>query len=143
VRPFRSVASATLAAGLGLVLLLPYDASAYGLPGYGVRAYGAWRQAPVRTGESTADASPVAGPAAAEPFGATCRSTVSGSEVTAYCHNPYPETDRVALHIECARWWDVDSDGVPVDARPAQTVRLTGRCWEEIGSVWISHLRAD
>ncbi|GHF03686.1 hypothetical protein GCM10014715_69910 [Streptomyces spiralis] len=107
MRPFRSVASATLAAGLGPLLLLPY---------------GAW---------------------AAEPFGATCRSTVSGSEVTAYCHNPYPETDRVALHIECARWWDLDGDGAPVDVGPAQTVRMTGRCWKEIRAVWISHLRAD
>ncbi|MER6922290.1 hypothetical protein ABZ886_01050 [Streptomyces spiralis] len=80
---------------------------------------------------------------AAEPFGATCRSTVSGSEVTAYCHNPYPETDRVALHIECARWWDLDGDGAPVDVGPAQTVRMTGRCWKEIRAVWISHLRAD
>ncbi|MFF0792049.1 hypothetical protein [Streptomyces spiralis] len=107
MRPIRSVAPATLAAGLGPLLLLPCGASA------------------------------------AEPFGATCRSTVSGSEVTAYCHNPYPETDRVALHIECARWWDLDGDGVPVDVEPARTVRMTGRCWKEIRSVWISHLRAD
>ncbi|MER6984583.1 hypothetical protein ABT317_48470, partial [Streptomyces carpinensis] len=83
------------------------------------------------------------GPRTAEPFGATCRSTVSGSEVTAYCNNPYPETDRVALHIECARWWDLDGDGAPVDVGPAQTLRVTGRCWKEVRSVWISHARAD
>ncbi|MEU9213182.1 hypothetical protein AB0D27_36045 [Streptomyces sp. NPDC048415] len=73
------------------------------------------------------------------PFGASCRTTVRGSHVTAYCHNPYPETDRVALHIECDRWWDIDSDSTPVDTGPAATVRLTGRCWKEIRSVWVSH----
>ncbi|MEV5432987.1 hypothetical protein [Streptomyces sp. NPDC052701] len=77
-----------------------------------------------------------------EPFGAACRIRVTGSQVTAYCHNPYPVTDRVSLHVECARWWDLDSDGSPVDAGPAQTVRLTGRCWKEVGSAWISHRRA-
>ncbi|MFI7411377.1 hypothetical protein ACIBU0_22190 [Streptomyces sp. NPDC049627] len=76
-----------------------------------------------------------------EPFGAACRVRVSGSHVTAYCHNPYPDPDRVTLHVECARWWDLDSDSSPVEAGPAQTVRLTGRCWKEVGSVWISHRR--
>jgi hypothetical protein len=77
-----------------------------------------------------------------EPFGAACRIRITGSQVTAYCHNPYPETDRVSLHVECARWWDLDSDSSVVDAGPAQTVRLTGRCWKEVGSVWVSHRRA-
>ncbi|MFD3505184.1 hypothetical protein ACFWWT_43735 [Streptomyces sp. NPDC058676] len=77
--------------------------------------------------------------AAPEPFGAACRSRVSGSHVIAYCHNPYPEPDHVSLHIECDRWWDVDSDGASVEAGPAQTVRLTGRCWKEVRSVWVSH----
>jgi hypothetical protein len=77
-----------------------------------------------------------------DPFGASCRIRVTGSQVTAHCHNPYPDTDRVSLHVECARWWDLDSDGSPVDAGPAQTVRLTGRCWKEVGSAWISHRRA-
>ncbi|MEU6011481.1 hypothetical protein [Streptomyces sp. NPDC047453] len=27
-------------------------------------------------------------PAAPEPYGAGCRATVSGSQATAYCHNP-------------------------------------------------------
>ncbi|MFE5817430.1 hypothetical protein [Streptomyces sp. NPDC056479] len=81
---------------------------------------------------------------AAEPeelFGAACRISVTGSHVTAYCHNPYPETDSVSLHVECARWWDLDSDGSAVDAEPAQTVRLTARCWKEIDSAWVSHRR--
>ncbi|PNG22881.1 hypothetical protein [Streptomyces cahuitamycinicus] len=77
----------------------------------------------------------------ADPFGAACRIRVTGSKVTAYCHNPYPETDRVSLHVECARWWDIDTDSSPVEAGPAQTVRLTGRCWKEVGDVWISHRR--
>lgn len=59
--------------------------------------------------------------------------------MTTYCHNPYPQTDGVSLHVECARWWDIDTDGVRVDTGPAMTVRLTGRCWEEVRSVWISH----
>ncbi|MCL8016035.1 hypothetical protein [Streptomyces sp. AS02] len=76
-----------------------------------------------------------------EPYGAECWIRLTGSHVTAYCHNPYPETDRVSLHVECARWWDIDSDGSWVDAGPAQTVRLTARCWKEVGSVWVSHRR--
>ncbi|MFE0176964.1 hypothetical protein ACFWZ2_32135 [Streptomyces sp. NPDC059002] len=73
------------------------------------------------------------------PFGAECRTGVEGSRVVAECHNPYPETDRVRLHVECDRWWDIDLDSAPVDAGPAQTVRLTGRCWKEVRSVWVSH----
>ncbi|MEU3529506.1 hypothetical protein AB0E62_37645 [Streptomyces sp. NPDC038707] len=84
-----------------------------------------------------ADASPSPG-----PFGASCRTTVRGSQVVAHCHNPYVDIDRVRLHIECARWWDIDTDSAPADAWPAMTVRLTGRCWKEIRSVWISHQRA-
>ncbi|MFJ5266431.1 hypothetical protein ACIQAC_38855 [Streptomyces sp. NPDC088387] len=76
-----------------------------------------------------------------EPFGAECRTTVQGSHVSVRCHNPYPATDRVRLHIECARWWDLDTDGEPADAVPATTVRLTGRCWKEVGSAWVSHQR--
>ncbi|MEW2118262.1 hypothetical protein AB0945_24335 [Streptomyces sp. NPDC005474] len=74
-----------------------------------------------------------------EPFGAGCYTRVTGSEVTAYCHNPYVAVDRVRLHIECDRWWDLDSDGTPVEAGPAETVRLTGRCWKEVRSAWVSH----
>jgi hypothetical protein len=78
-------------------------------------------------------------PAAPQLFGADCRTAVHGSQVIAYCHNPYPGTDRVSLHIECDRWWDIDSDGIATDAGPAQTVRLTGRCWEDVRAVWVSH----
>ncbi|MEU2388273.1 hypothetical protein ABZ606_27040 [Streptomyces sp. NPDC012461] len=82
-------------------------------------------------------------PLADDPFGAACRIRVDGSRVTAYCHNPYPVTDRVSLHVECVRWWDLDADSRPVAAGPAQTVRLTGRCWKEVGSAWVSHRRAE
>ncbi|WP_436849271.1 hypothetical protein [Streptomyces atriruber] len=73
------------------------------------------------------------------PFGSECRTGVAGSQVVAYCHNPYPETDRVRLHVECDQWWDIDTDSRPVEAGPAMTVRLTGRCWKEVRSVWVSH----
>ncbi|WP_437113433.1 hypothetical protein [Streptomyces venezuelae] len=73
------------------------------------------------------------------PFGSECRTGVAGSHVVAYCHNPYPETDRVRLHVECEQWWDIDTDSRPVDAEAAMTVRLTGRCWKEVRSVWVSH----
>ncbi|MFC8129133.1 hypothetical protein [Streptomyces sp. NPDC057302] len=73
------------------------------------------------------------------PFGSECRISVKGSEAVVHCHNPYPETDRVRLHVECEQWWDIDSDGVFVEAGPAETVRLAGRCWKEIRSVWVSH----
>ncbi|NBE52342.1 hypothetical protein GUY60_13080 [Streptomyces sp. YC537] len=75
------------------------------------------------------------------PFGAECRTHQEGSQVVAYCHNPYPETDRVALHIECVRWWDLDSDSTRVATGPAMTIRLTGRCWKEVGSAWVTHTR--
>ncbi|MEW2571992.1 hypothetical protein [Streptomyces sp. NPDC047070] len=78
-------------------------------------------------------------PAEKRPFGAACRTVVDGSHVTADCHNPYPESDHVGLHIECDRWWDIDADGARVEAGPAQNVRLTGRCWKEVRSAWVSH----
>ncbi|MFE5895441.1 hypothetical protein ACWCQZ_09925 [Streptomyces sp. NPDC002285] len=112
----RRLASTTVA--VALVVPLSYEAMAH---------------AHARVHAAKAEAEPW------EPFGAACRVSVTGSQVTAYCHNPYPETDRVSLHVECARWWDIDSDGSPVDAEPAQTVRLTGRCWKEVGSAWVSH----
>ncbi|MFS8362321.1 hypothetical protein [Streptomyces sp. CWNU-52B] len=78
-------------------------------------------------------------PVEERPFGAACRTVVDGSHVTAYCRNPYPEPDHLGLHIECERWWDIDADGVSVEAGPAQNVRLTGRCWKEVRSAWVSH----
>ncbi|GAA3179493.1 MULTISPECIES: hypothetical protein [Streptomyces] len=117
MRFFRP-ASAT--AAVVLVLALPYEAVSHprGHSGTG----------PAHSGEL---------------FGAECRVRVDGSRVTAYCHNPYPDIDRVSLHVECVHWWDLDSDGTPVEAGPAQTVRLTGRCWSEVGSAWVGHLRTD
>ncbi|GGY36318.1 hypothetical protein [Streptomyces djakartensis] len=79
----------------------------------------------------------------AAPFGAACWVRTDGSRVVAYCHNPYPETDHVSLHIECARWWDIDTDSSAVAAEPAQTVRLAGRCWKEVDQAWISHRRGS
>ncbi|MEV6396313.1 hypothetical protein AB0M39_16295 [Streptomyces sp. NPDC051907] len=73
------------------------------------------------------------------PYRADCRVEVEGSQATAYCHNPYPAADRVRLHIECARWWDLDVDGGPADLSPAGYVQLTDRCWKEIRSAWVSH----
>ncbi|MEU0525863.1 hypothetical protein [Streptomyces niveus] len=78
-----------------------------------------------------------------DPFGASCRTTIQGSTVTAFCHNPYPGTDRLQLHVECARWWDVDSDGAPTEAGPARHVQLTGRCWKEVDSAWVTHARVE
>lgn len=74
-----------------------------------------------------------------EPSGAECRTSLQGSRVIAYCHNPYPSTDRVQLHTDCARWWDIDADSTPVDVGPGRTVRLDGRCWKEVGSAWVTH----
>ncbi|WP_217208603.1 hypothetical protein [Streptomyces sp. AC550_RSS872] len=114
MRLSRRLASTTVA--VALVLPLSYDAIAH-----------------ARVHPAEAEAEPEG------LFGAACRIRITGSHVTAYCHNPYPQTDSVSLHVECARWWDLDSDGSSVDAEPAQTVRLTGRCWKEVASVWVSH----
>ncbi|MFJ9541716.1 hypothetical protein ACIRPX_31275 [Streptomyces sp. NPDC101225] len=114
MRLFRSLASATVA--VALVMPLPYEAVPH---------------TRVQPGK----------PPSPQLFGAECRTRITGSHVTAYCHNPYPQTDAVSLHVECARWWDLDTDGTPVDTGPAMTVRLTGRCWQEVRSVWISHRR--
>ncbi|MFF7180321.1 hypothetical protein [Streptomyces sp. NPDC008121] len=80
-------------------------------------------------------------PVAEQPddFGASCRTVVQGSRVTAYCHNPYPATDRVRLHVECARWWDVDTDSAPADVAPTAYVQVTGRCWKEVRAAWVTH----
>ncbi|MBD0709916.1 MULTISPECIES: hypothetical protein [unclassified Streptomyces] len=78
-----------------------------------------------------------------EDFGASCRTLVQGSRVTAYCQNPYPLADRVRLHVECERWWDVDADSAPVEVAPADYAQLGGRCWKEVRSAWITHQPAD
>ncbi|MEV0441095.1 hypothetical protein AB0I84_30910 [Streptomyces spectabilis] len=116
-------------AALALLITLPYDAVSYAA-------------AQREQAQRAQDTAPGPRPAAADrPFGAECRSNVVGSHVVAYCHNPYPEADRLRLHIECDRWWDIDSDSRPVTAGPAMTVRLAGRCWKDVRSVWISHQR--
>ncbi|MFE0426262.1 hypothetical protein [Streptomyces sp. NPDC058953] len=97
----------------------------------------------VSQGRPAADApgpgeSPPAG--SARTYQAECRTETEGSRATAYCHNPYPVTDRVRLHIECDNWWDVDVDGPPVDVGAAQYVELTDRCWQGIRAVWVTHL---
>ncbi|MCS0603171.1 hypothetical protein NX794_18420 [Streptomyces sp. LP11] len=112
MRLFRSLAPVT--AAVALVLCLPYDAMSHPRAGDGK-------------------------PPARNLFGAACRTSVQDSHVVAYCHNPYVDTDRVRLHIECARWWDLDTDTAPQDAVAAMTVRLTGRCWQDVASVWVSH----
>ncbi|MFD9410385.1 hypothetical protein ACFWBN_25690 [Streptomyces sp. NPDC059989] len=76
-----------------------------------------------------------------ELFGADCDTEINGSQVTAYCHNGYPETDLVRLHVECDRWWDVDNDGPAVAVGPAGRIELTSRCWKEVRSAWVSHQR--
>ncbi|KUH37157.1 hypothetical protein [Streptomyces changanensis] len=73
------------------------------------------------------------------PDGATCRTAVEGSRVTAYCHNPHPRTDHVRLHVECVRWWDLDADSASVAVPPTAYVEVTERCWKEVRSAWISH----
>ncbi|MET7649229.1 hypothetical protein ABZS83_37545 [Streptomyces sp. NPDC005426] len=90
-------------------------------------------------GHVTAAGGAAPGAAGPGPSGAECRTSVKGSRVVAYCHNPYPSTDRVQLHTECARWWDIDADSKPVDVRPGRTVRMDDRCWKEVRAVWITH----
>nr|WP_229897891.1 hypothetical protein [Streptomyces finlayi] len=87
---------------------------------------------------------PVAHAAPAEParFGSACRTVIERSKAVAYCHNPYPDADLVRLHTECARWWDLDGDAAPVEVGPAETVRLTSRCWKEVAGAWVTHERA-
>ncbi|AKZ54930.1 conserved exported protein of unknown function [Streptomyces ambofaciens ATCC 23877] len=125
MRPLHRLATATVA--LAWVLFLPYEAVSY---------------ARLPAGD-TGDAGDAGDAASAEPFGAECRVRVDDSDVTAHCHNPYPQVDHVRLHIECADWWDLDSDGPAVPAGPAQTVRLDGRCWNEVRSAWVSHARGS
>ncbi|MEV6251199.1 hypothetical protein AB0M38_34275 [Streptomyces sp. NPDC051742] len=101
--------------------------------------------AEVRAAPAPAEELPATAPATGEPenFGASCRTVVQGSAVTAHCHNPYPRTDRIRLHVECERWWDVDSDSAPVDVGPADYGRATARCWKEVRAAWVTHQPAD
>jgi hypothetical protein len=73
------------------------------------------------------------------PTAAECRTAVDGSRATAVCHNPNPGTDRIQLHIDCDRWWDLDVDARTVEVGPGQTVELADRCWAGIRQAWVSH----
>ncbi|MGP4001916.1 hypothetical protein [Streptomyces sp. 8N706] len=73
------------------------------------------------------------------PYRAECRARVEGSRAIADCHNPYPESDLVRLHIECDRWWDLDVDTDPVEVGPARTVELSDRCWMGVREAWVTH----
>ncbi|MER6095755.1 hypothetical protein ABT154_07795 [Streptomyces sp. NPDC001728] len=101
--------------------------------------------AEVRAAPAPAEDIAVTTPAAEEPedFGASCHTVVQGSRVTAHCQNPYPRTDRVRLHVECDRWWDVDTDSAPVEVGPADYAQVSGRCWKEVRSAWVTHQPAD
>ena len=74
-----------------------------------------------------------------ESSGAVCRIEIDRYLVTATCHNPYPTLDRVALHIECEEWWDIDTDSRPRSVFPAETLRMDGRCWKDVQTAWVSH----
>lgn len=95
--------------------------------------------AEVRAAPASTEEAPTPAAQETEDFGASCRTVVEGSRVTAYCQNPYPTVDRVRLHVECDRWWDVDTDSAPADVGPAAYVQLTGRCWKEVRSAWLTH----
>ncbi|WP_424214442.1 hypothetical protein ACN20G_21515 [Streptomyces sp. BI20] len=82
-------------------------------------------------------------PASGGLFGADCAVVVTGSTVAADCHNPYPDTDRIRLHVECDRWWDVDGDSAATAVLPAGRTRLLGRCWKEVRAAWVTHHRQD
>ncbi|MHA4818830.1 hypothetical protein ACXZ65_31285 [Streptomyces aculeolatus] len=73
------------------------------------------------------------------PTRAECRTAVTGSTVTARCYNAGPYTDAVQLHIECARWWDPDVDGMPMRLDPAEGGELSDRCWFGVDRAWVSH----
>ncbi|MFG2893183.1 hypothetical protein [Streptomyces sp. NPDC048248] len=70
---------------------------------------------------------------------AQCRTTVVRSTATATCFNPHGNISRVRLHIECKRWYDPDVDSLAEAVGPAQRVTLSGRCWQEIEDIWVSH----
>ncbi|MFD8587677.1 hypothetical protein ACFV2A_32875 [Streptomyces californicus] len=117
-----------------LLLLAPLAAAALAVP-LGVHAATGPDSA---TGDS-AGSGTGAEPPEPEPAGSECRTSVEGSRVVAYCHNPYPSVDLVRLHTECDRWWDVDADGEAIAVEPGRTVRLEDRCWKEVATAWVSH----
>lgn len=129
------------AAVAGAVSVAALLAALAGAAGYPAATTDAVRAA---AAAQKAEAAEVSAPGAAvpQPPRAVCRIAVERSRVVSSCYNPYPEADRVQLHTECDRWWDIDGDGAPVEVGPARTVRLTARCWKEVAGVWVSHERA-
>ncbi|MEW2415795.1 hypothetical protein AB0953_19025 [Streptomyces sp. NPDC046866] len=122
-------------------LLIP---GAIAQPDAGGPVYGSEAGAPVVVDVADLPVEPPVPPppsGAAELFGADCETVIEGSQVLANCHNGYPETDLVRLHVECDRWWDLDSDPAPVPVGPAGRVELVGRCWKEVRSAWVTHQR--
>lgn len=85
---------------------------------------------PARTGPAHA--------AVAPRSGARCDIVRGDHEARAVCLNPDPVTTRLQLHVTCARWWDPATDTEPVDDGPAQWVSLTGHCWKELRSAWLT-----
>ncbi|WP_206313648.1 hypothetical protein [Streptomyces coryli] len=81
----------------------------------------------------------LATPARADASIADCRTNVTGDTVTARCHNPNGTADRVQLHVECAEWWDPDTDSRAVTLNPSQGREFRGRCWFGIARAWVSH----
>ncbi|MFI5807326.1 hypothetical protein [Streptomyces sp. NPDC051561] len=104
-----------------------------------VAVTGALTYAALPGSPASATPAPVRAEPSAAPFGASCRIAVERSQVVSYCHNPYAQPDLVRLHTECGRWWDIDGDSAPVEVGPAETVRLTSRCWKEVADAWVSH----
>lgn len=82
-----------------------------------------------------------AGPGPGGPTKAECRTAVTGSTVSAHCYNAGPYADAVQLHIECARWWDPDVDGMRMRLDPAEGGELSDRCWFGVARAWVSHER--
>jgi hypothetical protein len=78
------------------------------------------------------------GVSADEGTGTTCHLAQGAASAVATCHNPDPTTGHVQLHVACARWWDPPTDSATVTVDPAQWVTVSGRCWKEIRTAWVT-----
>ncbi|MEU9035835.1 hypothetical protein AB0D45_13175 [Streptomyces sp. NPDC048352] len=138
-RPSRAVS--LLVTSVVLTGLLGPGAVAH--PGAGEPAPGPEAAAPATVDYADIPGEPPVRPAPLpeELFGSDCDTAITGSTVVASCHNGYPATDLLRLHVECERWWDVDGDGDLVPLDPAGRTKLTGRCWKEVRTAWVSHQR--
>ncbi|MFJ1747025.1 hypothetical protein ACIOJD_12395 [Streptomyces sp. NPDC088116] len=131
MRPLLSGRAEALVAAVLITAGLAVASKVYGAPDPAALA-----DPPTLVESVRAKASPPAGRTQA-----SCRTSIEGSHATASCHNPNPETDRIRLHVECERWWDIDEDGVPADVRPTGYTELAGRCWKGIRAAWVTHER--